>query len=192
MGKKPGRYAHILPTLPKFTPDAKKLERVERTIELVKQELPVLTASTLTQQFSELRKRKQWLKAVLKDVETKLDAYSALMLTYYEVEGISSLKLSDNAGVRLQPEVYAKVIDREQFRLWCIANGHEKELRLWPSTTQAVTRERLLNGDSAPDGVEATAKTKPVYMKGDMADPDDSWLEEYGEEFADEEQESHS
>lgn len=181
--KKPGKYDHILPTLPPFTHDAKKQDKIDSTVNLITKELPILTANSLTNSYSELRKRKAWLKKVLSDIELKLDAYGALMVKYYEVEGVSSIKLADDAGVRMQPEVYAKVQDREKFRLWCVANGLEKDLRLWPSTTQAVVRERLLIGLSEPDGTEATRKTKPIYMKGGVPEVDDSWLDEY-EEFA--------
>lgn len=37
--------------------------------------------------------------------------------------------------------------------------GFERQLQLWPSTMNAITKERLLAGEPPPDGVEATAKT---------------------------------
>jgi hypothetical protein len=37
--------------------------------------------------------------------------------------------------------------------------GMERQLQLWPSTMNAITKERLLGGEPPPDGVEAFAKT---------------------------------
>jgi hypothetical protein len=36
---------------------------------------------------------------------------------------------------------------------------------LWPSTTQAIVKERLLDGKETPDGIKAYARPKIKLMK---------------------------
>ena len=88
-----------------------------------------------------------------------LDAYEALMLAALEAEGVASLRLDSGASVSTSVEPYGQVKDKEAFRLWCVANGYEGQLQLWPSTMNAITKERTLAGEPPPDGVEVFAKT---------------------------------
>ncbi len=87
-----------------------------------------------------------------------VDAYEGLMIDQMEEEGVTSLRLESGAGVSMYSEPYGQVVDKEKFRLWCVANGYEGSLQLWPSTMNAITKERTLAGDAPPDGVEVTAK----------------------------------
>lgn len=94
-----------------------------------------------------------------------VDVYERMMTDRMEAEGIASLKLSTGASISTYAEPYGKVVDREAFRLWCIANGYETELRLWPSSTASIVRERALAGTRQPNGVEVTAKTQVRMSK---------------------------
>lgn len=121
-----------------------------------------------------------------------LDAYERLMTDQMEAEGMRSLNLESGGGVTTYEEPCGKVVDKEAFRLWCVApsdrcmvcgahaddlvhhgnnsnehvphefkpgGGYEKQLQLWPSSMNAVVKERALNAEPAPDGVEVYAKT---------------------------------
>jgi hypothetical protein len=76
----------------------------------------------------------------------------------------NALRLSDGTTIRIDREPYGKVIDREAFRKWCIVNGYETKLQLWPSTMNAIVKERLLAGEPEPDGTEAYSMDKVVFV----------------------------
>ena len=88
-----------------------------------------------------------------------VDVYESLMLDRMDAEGVASLRLESGASVGTSSEPYGKVVDKEAFRLWCIAEGYESQLQLWPSTMNAIAKERTLAGEAPPDGVEVYAKT---------------------------------
>jgi len=88
-----------------------------------------------------------------------VDAYEELMLDAYEAEGVASMRLENGASVSTSQEPYGKVVDKEAFRLWCIANGYGGQLQLWPSSMNALAKERTLAGEAPPTGVEVFAKT---------------------------------
>ena len=116
------------------------------------------------------------------NVQMLLDAYEQLMLKKMEDEGIKSLSLESGATVSTFGEPYGRVVDKEAFRLWCVApadrcmtchfgehdltaghpyhpgGGLERQLQLWPSTMSSLVKERTLQGEAPPDGVEVMAK----------------------------------
>jgi ABC-type transporter Mla MlaB component len=75
----------------------------------------------------------------------------------------NALRMEDGTTIRVQAEPYGKVVDKEAYRLWCIANGYETQLQLWPSRTNAIIKERLLHGEAEPDGTEAYSYKKIVF-----------------------------
>jgi hypothetical protein len=95
-----------------------------------------------------------------------LDAYERLMIEQMEVEGMRSLHLESGASVTTFEEPCGKVVDKAAFRQWCIDNGYAGQLQLWPSTMNAVVKERALNAEPAPDGVEVYAKTMVRLNRG--------------------------
>ncbi len=127
-------------------------------------------ATIFARGYGETRLVKNILKQHLKDIELTLEAYTQLAIDQFEVEGTTSLKLDDGSTVRVQTTPYAGVVDKEVYRLWCIQNGLERELMLWPSKTAALTKERLLEGLPEPDGVKAYLKSSIYYSGGDGGD----------------------
>jgi hypothetical protein len=95
-----------------------------------------------------------------------LDAYERMMVEQMETEGVRSLRLESGASVATFEEPYGKVVDKEVFRQWCVDNGYEKQLQLWPSTMNAVVKERTLNAEAPPDGTEVYAKTMVRLNRG--------------------------
>lgn len=95
------------------------------------------------------------------------------------------LQLNLTPTVYYQPEVYCSIDEAEcfhcgvhrndhgteheflsnkdRFREWCIENGLGHKLQLWPTTMASITKERLLAGDTEPDGVKATNKPKLTF-----------------------------
>jgi len=88
-----------------------------------------------------------------------VDAYERMMIEQMEAEDVASLRIASGASVSTYAEPYGKVVDKAAFRAWCVANGYEQQLQLWPSTMNAIAKERTLAGEAPPDGVEVTSKT---------------------------------
>lgn len=169
MGK-PGKYAHITSRLPKFVdPDTDRVTILTATIQAIKDETSKagrhLNASYVATQYETIRLEKTEVEEKLFDLNFQIQAFEQLLNDYYEVEGITSLKLDSGCSVRIQYEPYANVVDRQAFRQWCLSQGFEDQMQLHPSTTQALVKERLLDGENEPDGVKAYVKSKIVYTK---------------------------
>ena len=77
----------------------------------------------------------------------------------------NALRLEDGSTIRVSSEPYGQVKDKEAFRLWCIANGYERQLQLWPTSMNAIVKERCANGDPYPDGTEAFRKDVVKFIK---------------------------
>lgn len=123
-------------------------------------------AAIFARGYREARAVKETLQEHLKAIELTLEAYTQLVIDQFEVEGTESLKLDDGSTIRVQATPYAGVVDKEAFRRWCVENGLESQLQLWPSTTASLTKERLLEGLPEPDGVKAYMKAGLVFTKG--------------------------
>lgn len=76
----------------------------------------------------------------------------------------NAMRLEGGETIRVQSEPYGQVKDKEAFRLWCIDNGYEKSLQLWPATMNAIAKERCVNGEPNPDGVEVFRKDIVKYV----------------------------
>lgn len=70
----------------------------------------------------------------------------------------NAMRMESGDTVRVNSEPYGQVKDKEAFRLWCIANGYENQLQLWPATMNAIAKERCAAGERNPDGVETFRK----------------------------------
>jgi hypothetical protein len=116
-------------------------------------------ASAFAAAYAEVRVVMDKVNDWKSSVQLLLDAYEQLMIQQMEAEGVASLRLEGGASVSTFGEPYGQVVDKEKFRQWCITNGYEGQLQLWPSTMNAITKERLLEGEAPPDGVDVFAKT---------------------------------
>lgn len=171
MATKPSKYATILSRLHLAAPDDPvRQDKIEQVKTQITNRNPIALASN----YIELRATKDSLKATLSAIELRIEAHEQLLATSqnagepdwgrYGVKP-NAIRLATGDTIRIQPEPYGKVLDREQFRLWCIKNGYERQLQLWPSTMNAVVKERLLAGQPEPDGTEAYFYNKIVLVK---------------------------
>ncbi len=127
---------------------------------------PQQNAAGLARAYGDVRTVLEAIGSWKSSAQLLLDAYERMMTDQMEVEGLSSMKLATGASISTYSEPYGKVVDKEAFRQWCIANGYESQLQLWPGTMNAIAKERTLNGAAPPDGVEVTAKTQVRVSKG--------------------------
>jgi len=85
------------------------------------------------------------------------EAMKVLMVEQMEIEGTSSIRLADGQLISTYPEPYAKVVDKDLFREWCIQEGLMRQLALPWATTNSLLKQRLIAGEPEPPGVEACA-----------------------------------
>jgi len=187
-----GKYAKIVKTLPKFKGKDAQSQRIEALALAISQEPDFLRhASALAATYTKLRAMRTILDYVESSLELRTKAIEMLALDQFENESTLAIKLGEgvvlfeeavadlideimsvkqlDVQLNLTPTVYyqsepfAVVEDKDLFREWCIVNGLAEKLQLWPTTTQAIVKERLLAGDTLPDGVSATNKPKLTF-----------------------------
>lgn len=190
-----GKYAGVIDKLPRFygtdddyqvKVDEMKKAILQKASAEQQQEVRFLPASELCTQYEDLRGSdesyklasrdtietiidafgKEGLEAMLYEINLRLEAVSQMMCDQFDVEGVSSMKLSSDARVAVQYEPYAKVDDRSKLKAWCEKNGLGDRLALPWQTLNSIVKERLLLGEPEPDGVSATSKPKIVLRRG--------------------------
>jgi hypothetical protein len=183
-----GKYDKVLPGLPKPpVSDAPYQQRVQEYKDKVEDK----SATALGLAYARLRSgASRWLaedeaerlihnlgydglKALESLVNLRIAAYEQLLAESQD-EGAdgwgtygvkpNALRLASGDTIRVQREPYGKVMDKEKFRQWCVANGYERQLQLWPSTMNALVKERLLAGEEPPEGCEAFGVDKVVFV----------------------------
>jgi hypothetical protein len=167
----PSKYDAVLPNLRPAPPaDPSWQDRVER----FKATIVERDSASLAAEYVNLRAAKDDLDAEASVLNLRLEAYTQLLVASQDADadgwgryGVAgnALRLASGDTIRVQREPYGQVRDKEAFRLWCVANGYERQLQLWPSTMNAIVKERLVAGDPEPDGVEAYARAKVVYVQ---------------------------
>lgn len=165
-----GKYDALLPSLPKLQPeDLAYQARVEKVKETL---APNATPADLATGYANARRDKDRINEQLSIINLRIAAYEQLLAASQEAEEEgwgaygakpNAIRLSNGDVVRIQREPQGKVIDKEAFRQWCIANGYERQLQLWPSTMNALVKERLLAGDPTPEGCEVGVYDKVVF-----------------------------
>jgi hypothetical protein len=140
---------------------------------LAAENVPV-NARTIAEAYSLARFQKNELEEELKPVNLEIAALEQMLFKSQENmdEGWGEFGAKDNmvrlvtgSSVSIQKEPTGKIIDRYQYRQWCIDNGLENELQLHPSTTQSLLKDRLLKNLGEPDGMEVYFRPKFVFRR---------------------------
>lgn len=160
-----GKYQHVMDRLKiDLGTEPEYQVKVEKVKAKVLESLP-LHATALARRYIEIRTQKDKLKGELESVQLELTAVEQLMAAQYEAEGVTSMNVEGLGTVRVTPEPKAKIVDRDAFREWCIENGYERALALPWSTTNAVLKQRLLEGLTEPSGLEARYQNGIFFTK---------------------------
>lgn len=138
-------------------------ERIQVEMEKFREEFPKV--SDVAREYAKVRAERTHLEGLLSVVNERLAVVTLSLLPKFEEEDLSSVKLDTGQTISVQREPYASVTDKETYRTWCIENGHQNEMMLPWQTTNAMTKERLLQGEPEPDGVEAFVLEKLVLRK---------------------------
>lgn len=132
----------------------------------------VHTPESLAKLHREAYLQKSAINDELYDLNVRIAALDQMLVESHDSEtpgwgthGASenTIRLASGHSLSVQYEPTAQVEDKDRFRQWCIDNGLANSLQLWPSTTAAITKERLLAGQPEPDGVKAYVKAKIVW-----------------------------
>lgn len=125
---------------------------------------------------------KDGLEALLYECNLKIEAVTQLLIKseddsepgwgMYGAKA-NAVRLSDGTSISVQEEPSCKVENKDEFRKWCIREGLENSLQLWPSTMEAITRDRLVRGLPEPDGVTAYRRRKIVLRNPRKGSGDD-------------------
>ena len=170
--KSESKYAEVVIRLPEREPDDPgRQARVEEIQDVIKTRDP----RELAQMYAELRGDRAKVEDELSSINLTIEALEQLIAKSQKNQDAgwglygakdNMIRLPQGGNVRVDLDVHSKVIDKEANRLWCIANGYERQLQIWPSRMTTITKERLLVGQPEPDGVEATTWRKVIYTKG--------------------------
>jgi hypothetical protein len=167
-------YEHLFDRLPKVRKpiggdDPKHHEKVQQAkAEFEADPEFKRQASWLFAQYAALRRQKDEIEAALSDCQVELDAMTQLLEDQLDVEGSDSLRLTNGDKVRLEPGIYPKITNAEEFRQWCLADPDlSKKMVLNTQTAQSLVRKMLLAGQAEPPGVEAVVYNKVVFTKGE-------------------------
>lgn len=165
-----GKYEQVLKKLTKLP--AQDLKYQDKVVAFITSYDGERTPSSLALDYYKARERKEELEEKLKAVNLEIEAFKQLMEISYEVAGLSSVTLfgADGAPYHakafdLRKEPCPVVKNKDVYRQWCVDNGYKDQLQLWPSTTETIVKERLLDGKDLPDGVEAFYRTKIVMRQ---------------------------
>lgn len=168
------KFEKVLPGLKPAPPTADDVARQEKLDE-IKARYTNRDPAYLAATYIKYRAEIDAIKERLSQANLYLDAIVQLIVESEQIGATgwgdygaldNALRLVDGGTIRVQPEPYGQVKDKEAFRLWCIQNGYERQLQLWPSTMNSVCKERLVAGDNLPDGCEVFVKQKIVYTPG--------------------------
>lgn len=174
------KYAKVLPGLARLQTTT---EPYQQRVNTLKQALAGEPITDIAALYAELRQEEKALETQVKELNLRIEAVTQLLVTSQDSgdeawgqygASPNSLRLPSGDTIRVQSEPYGHVVDKEAFRQWCIANGYESQLQLWPTTMNAVTKERLLAGEELPTGVEVFRRDSLRYVPFGQKDEDQS------------------
>lgn len=164
-----GKYTKMLQQRPlkKFEAEDEEDPKYQDKVNAKKAELIELNGGPIQmERLAEMiliaRESRDRVKDDLKKENLTLTAITQLLVDKYEDAKITSLKLSVGKTVANEPEIVAKVKDKEAFRKWAIANGFENEMQIIHQTRTRIAREMFLAGEADPDGIELGLRDKIV------------------------------
>lgn len=114
----------------------------------------------IAQTYADMRVAKDEMKKALSELEVRLVAIIELMVEKFESNEHRRIYLDGGRLVSTYREPYAKIVDKETHRLWCIKQGLERSMVLPWGSTNSLMKKMLIAGDPTPDGVEIWAQPK--------------------------------
>lgn len=169
-----GKYAAILPKLEHLPPQDPGYQAKVDRLKAALTEAGYTSAPKLANKYRLLRSEKEHFKSELYTTEMYLAACEQLLVASNQADdpdwgqyGATSnmLRLANGDKIEVRAEPYAAIEDRDKVREWAIKEGLERLLALPWQTLNDQMKQRLLKGESEPDGVKAFYINKIVFTR---------------------------
>ena len=164
MSKKPGKYAAFKKLYPKATVDASAFEKMREVLDSPIGEGAMRVRDLANTELKDLyvaaRKAKDELDVKVSVLETQIAAFTYLFVQRMEEDDVTALPFTDGVNLGASVEPYPNVKDRAALYGWIKETGQEDLLTLNYQTLASITKQRLLEGESLPPGVEVFMKDK--------------------------------
>lgn len=164
MSKKPGKYAAFKSLYPKVPFEASAFDKMREVLDVPVDEGEMrvrdLPNTELKDLYVAARREKAALEIDLSLLETQIAAYSYLFVQRMEEDDVTALPFTDGVSLGSSVEPYPNVKDREALYKWIKESGQEDLLTLNYQTLASITKQRLIDGESLPPGVEVFMKDK--------------------------------
>jgi len=157
-----GKYADLAKTYPAALP---KDGAFQANVEALKKKVKKRKPADLAALYDRLRKEKDVLDAQVSEHNVKVAAAEQLLWAAYEQAGIESLALTDGRKIGVTDDISVSIEDREQLHAWIRTNKLESLMTVYSKTVESLTKQRLLAGQPAPDGVKLGSFKKTSYTK---------------------------
>lgn len=118
----------------------------------------------LARYLRQAKLEKEELESRIQAINIREEALEQLLLIWMEDTGTEKISLADGTLYRRR-EPYVRIADREALIRWVKANDHQDLLSVHYQTLNALVKERMLAGESDPDGIEIFLKTTVVLRK---------------------------
>jgi hypothetical protein len=124
-----------------------------------KQTLIKKSPQQLAENLKDLKNAKKEFNASLYRVNLEIEATQQLLLEWMEANGMDSIRLQSGGLFSERLEPYSSVIDKEKLKEWVKKQKMNHLLVLPWSMLNSMVKERLMNGETLPPGVEVFIKT---------------------------------
>lgn len=143
------------------------------------------TAESLGRLYVECRAQLEVLESARFKVQTRTTALEQMLTVSCDASEPGwgthgakphTMKFANGDAIDVLAELTVKVLDREAARLWCKAQGMEKDMHLHPSTLSSIAKQRRLAFADPIDGTELSMYQKVKYRPARPAsgDPGDN------------------
>jgi hypothetical protein len=166
MSKKPGKYAAFKSLYPKVPFEATVFEKMREVLDapaspdmdaLRVRDLP---NTELKDIYVKARRAKDALDLQVSLLETQIAAYTYLFVQRMEEDDVTALPFTDGVQLGSSVEPYPNVKDRGALYKWVKDTEQTELLTLNYQTLASIVKQRLLEGETLPPGVEVFMKDK--------------------------------
>lgn len=160
------KNAEIVKKLPRVVPEpgAWRDEVVSQ-----KETVTDRTPAALAAEYERLRDKRdlcdERYKRAMRKTNARIEAIEELIPAAFEAATVESLKTTGGHRVGVSPSIASQVVDNDKLIAWAKANGYERKLTLYAPTVLAIVKERLTEGQTLPDGVEARGFDKVTFTR---------------------------
>jgi hypothetical protein len=169
----PGKYSHLKNSLTKFTPEPEYQQRVNAKKDEIRLQLELEDRPLSTRSIGEIyvraRQEKERLEALEKVENLMIEACNQMLVEMMEGESFTSVKLLSGISITLKDDVYVTVKDKTAFHAWIRETNLEDLLTVNYQTMSAMVKNKLIDGEVLPPGVDTYFK-QSVTMRGGKID----------------------